>query len=80
MLKIDIKVDQIDFNTLADKLLPDQFNNSFVKTGIRILPAKEKISAFLIDNNSEKISEELNNLLKKENIPIKIKKLHIEKI
>lgn len=80
MIKIEIKLDNIDYNNLVSKMISDKWKNPVVDSVIKYIPAKEQIAVSLISKNKNKIIDALNKYTDKENIPIQIQDFNIDRI
>jgi hypothetical protein len=80
MIKIEFKIDDIDYLSLADKLIPEKWNNPLTRSVIKFLPAKDRIAAGLVSNQKEKIADKINHYTEKEKIPVKVETINIQKI
>ena len=80
MIRIELSISDIDYNRLASKFLPKDWNNPVVKSVIKYIPAKNYITTSLVSNNSRKIIEWLNESMKKEGLSIKIRDLSTKNI
>lgn len=78
MLKFSTSVKDLDFNEAADKFLPKEFKSLFIKAGIRILPAKEQLTAFFVNTNKDKIIREINKNTEKKSLPLKVNNIQIK--
>lgn len=78
MLKFTVRVRDLDFNEAADKFLPNDLKNIFLKAGIRMLPAKEQLTSFLVNTNKDKIIREINAGTAKKSLPLKVNHIYLK--
>lgn len=78
MLKFSLSVRDIDFNEAADRFLPNEFKSLFIKAGIRILPAKEQITAFVVNTNKDRFIRDINKGMEKKSLPLKINLIRVK--
>lgn len=78
MLKFSVNIRDLNFNEAADKFLPADLSGILLKAGIRILPAKEQLTSFLINANKDKIIREINKNTVKKSLPLKVNNLQFK--
>lgn len=80
MIKLEIKLDKVDYNSVLSKVLPDKLKKPVVNSVIKVIPAKEQLAVKVISMNKDKIIDSLNNYTNKEDIPIEIHEFSIDRV
>jgi hypothetical protein len=78
MLRFSVNIRDLNFNEAAEKFLPVDLAGILLKAGIRILPAKEQLTAFLINANRDKIIREINKNTAKKSLPLKVNNIQLK--